>query len=366
MPMQHSEELKRGITIKIGYADATIYKCKKCGNFSLTEKCKKDFEACEAVRTVSFVDAPGHETLMATVISGAALMDGVLFVIAANQECPQTQTREHLKVLDIVGIKNIVIAQTKVDLVTREKAMENYKQIKEFVRGSIAENAPIIPVSSKQGVNIDKLLEAMEAIMKTPKRDPNLPSRLMVLRSFDINKPGTEPGEMNGGILGGSLVQGRLKINDEIEIRPGIRIGNKTIPLKTRVVGVQKAGKDLEEAGPGGLLGIKTMLDPSNTKADLIGGNIAGKDLPPVLNSLSAQINLFDKIGEQRIENVKQGELLLLNAGIAKTVGTAIGIKKGVASFDLRIPICIGKDEKIVLSRKYGERWHLIGWGKVL
>ena len=364
--MQHSEELKRGITIKIGYADATIYKCTKCSSLSLTEKCKKDFEKCEAVRTVSFVDAPGHETLMATVISGAALMDGVLFVIAANQECPQTQTREHLKVLDIVGIKNIVIAQTKVDLVAKEQALNNYRQIKEFLKGSVAENAPIIPVSSKQGVNIDKLLEAIEEIIKTPKRDPSLSARLMVLRSFDINRPGTEPEGMNGGILGGSLVQGMLKINDEIEIRPGIRIGSKTVPLKTKVIGIQKAGKDLDEAGPGGLLGIKTTLDPSNTKADSIGGNLAGRELPPVLNSLSAQITLFDKIGEQRIESVKNGELLLLNAGIAKTVGTATGFKKGVVSFDLRIPICIGKGEKIVLSRKYGERWHLIGWGKVL
>ncbi|HLC50819.1 MAG TPA: translation initiation factor IF-2 subunit gamma [archaeon] len=366
MPMQHSEELKRGITIKIGYADATIYKCTKCSSLSLTEKCKKDFEKCEAVRTVSFVDAPGHETLMATVISGAALMDGVLFVIAANQECPQTQTREHLKVLDIVGIKNIVIAQTKVDLVAKEQALNNYRQIKEFLKGSVAENAPIVPVSSKQGVNIDKLLEAIEEIIKTPKRDPSLSARLMVLRSFDINRPGTEPEGMNGGILGGSLVQGMLKINDEIEIRPGIRIGSKTVPLKTKVIGIQKAGKDLDEAGPGGLLGIKTTLDPSNTKADSIGGNLAGRELPPVLNSLSAQITLFDKIGEQRIESVKNGELLLLNAGIAKTVGTATGFKKGVVSFDLRIPICIGKGEKIVLSRKYGERWHLIGWGKVL
>ncbi|MEM5781895.1 MAG: GTP-binding protein, partial [Candidatus Aenigmatarchaeota archaeon] len=131
-PATHSEELKRGITIKLGYADATVYKCEKCDMLCTSEKCPKCFEKCEPIRTLSFLDAPGHETLMATVLSGASLMDGILFVIAANEKCPQPQTKEHLTVLEIAGIKNIVFVQNKIDLVTKEQALENYKQIKDF------------------------------------------------------------------------------------------------------------------------------------------------------------------------------------------------------------------------------------------
>jgi len=110
----HSEELKRGITIKLGYADATVYKCSKCNMLCTSESCPKCFEKCEPIRTLSFVDAPGHETLMATVLSGTSLMDGILFVIAANEKCPQPQTREHLTALEVVGIKNVICKMVSI------------------------------------------------------------------------------------------------------------------------------------------------------------------------------------------------------------------------------------------------------------
>jgi translation initiation factor 2 subunit 3 len=247
----HSEELKRGITIKLGYADATIFKCEKCGMLCTSKSCPKCMEKCEPLRTVSFVDAPGHETLMATVLSGASLMDGILFVIAANEKCPQPQTKEHLMVLNIVGIKKIIIVQTKIDLVTKEQAEENYRQIKELVKGTVAESAPIIPVSSEKGINMDSLIEAMQEFIQTPERDMSKPPKMLVVRSFDVNKPGAEIEELNGGILGGALVQGELKVGDEIEIGPGVKSKESWVPLKTKVTGLQKAGKNLDVAGAG-------------------------------------------------------------------------------------------------------------------
>src|SRR3989344_3879582 len=124
----HSEELKRGITIRLGYANFSIYKTKE----GYTTKKDKD---AKLLRNISIVDAPGHETLMATMLSGAAIMDGALLLIAANEECPQPQTKEHLMALEIIGIKQIVIVQNKIDLVSKEEALENYKQIKDFVKG---------------------------------------------------------------------------------------------------------------------------------------------------------------------------------------------------------------------------------------
>ncbi|MEM5878942.1 MAG: GTP-binding protein, partial [Candidatus Aenigmatarchaeota archaeon] len=147
--LTHSEELKRGITIRLGYADASFYKCLSCGRYSTSSKCPFCFSDTELQRTVSFIDAPGHETLMATVLTGAALMDGAILVIAANEKCPQPQTREHLKALELIGIKNVIIVQTKIDLVSEEEALKNYQQIKDFVKGTTLENSPVIPVSSQ-------------------------------------------------------------------------------------------------------------------------------------------------------------------------------------------------------------------------
>src|SRR3989344_1695959 len=179
----HSEEIKRGITIRLGYANVSIYKCRKCKNCGN----KAEFQ-----RKVSLVDAPGHETLMATMLSGAAIMDSALLVIAANEECPQPQTREHLMALEITGIKSIIIVQNKIDLVNEEEARKNYDQIKKFVDGSIAKDAPIIPISAQHDINIDALLEAIEVNFKTPKRDLSKDPIMFVARSFDINKPGLE------------------------------------------------------------------------------------------------------------------------------------------------------------------------------
>lgn len=167
----HSEEVKRGISIRLGYADSQFRKCPKCPVpqcYTVEKTCPNCGEKTEEHRTVSFVDAPGHETLMATMLSGAAIMDGAVLVIAANEDCPQPQTKEHLMALDIIGIKNIVIVQNKIDLVSRERLLENYRQIKEFVKGTVAENAPIIPISAQQNINIDVLIDTLETVIPTP------------------------------------------------------------------------------------------------------------------------------------------------------------------------------------------------------
>src|SRR5256712_795046 len=124
---RHSEEIKRGISIRLGYADMAIYKCRKCDEptcYSNQELCKIHNVKGELQRIVSFVDSPGHETLMATMLSGAAIMDGALLVIAANEDCPQPQTKEHLMALGIIGVDKIVIVQNKIDIVDPKQVGE--------------------------------------------------------------------------------------------------------------------------------------------------------------------------------------------------------------------------------------------------
>src|SRR6056297_2955395 len=158
---QHSEEMKRGISIRLGYADATFRRCPEEDEpeaFTVSEHCEDHDVDTDHLRTVSFVDAPGHETLMATMLSGAAIMDGAVLVVSATEDVPQPQTEEHLMALDIMGLDNLVIAQNKIDLVDREQAVANNEAIEEFVEGTVAEGAPIVPVSAQQGVNMDLLI----------------------------------------------------------------------------------------------------------------------------------------------------------------------------------------------------------------
>ncbi len=358
-PAQHSEELKRGITIKLGYADATVYKCE--GHFTTQQKCLQHGKECEPQRTVSFVDAPGHETLMATVLSAASLMDGVLFLIAANEKCPQPQTAEHLNVLNLVEQKKVIVVQSKIDLVTEERALQSYNEIKEFLKGSVAENAPVIPVSSQAKVGVSELLEAMEEVIPTPQRDQKIEPRLLVVRSFDVNRPGAKIAGLKGGVIGGALLQGVLKVGDKVEIRPGIKGKGQYVPLVSSIVGLQKAGKDIEEAGPGGLLGVLTELDPALTKADSLAGSVAGVPgkLPPVVEKL---IIKFLPIG--KAEPIRLGEQVMISIGAARTVGIVKTVKKGNIEFELKLPVCSAGD-RAVFSRFTGEGWKLIGWGKM-
>jgi translation initiation factor 2 subunit 3 len=367
----HSEELKRGITIRLGYADTTFYYCEKDNIYSLTDKCVKCFGECKPKRAVSFVDMPGHETLMATVLSGSALIDGAILMISADEKCPQPQTAEHLKVLDIIGIKNIIIVQNKIDIVTDEQAINNYKEIKEFVKGTVAENAPIIPISALHRTNIDLLIETIEKYIPTPERDLKASPKFFIARSFDINKPGTDIDDLKGGVIGGSLIRGKIQIGDEIEIRPGVKIKDTYSFLRSRVVEIIHGNQKVKEAVPGGLVALQTEFDPGIAKGDTLSGNISGytDQLPKSSSTIKFKVNLFDHVvgmdGQQKI-SLHLNDPLLVTQTIAKTVGIVTIGKKDAYEMKLKIPICVEKGDKIALSKQMSGRWHLIGWGEIL
>jgi translation initiation factor 2 subunit 3 len=310
---------------------------------------------------------------MATMLSGAAVMDGAMLVIAADEPCPQPQTREHLAAIEIVGIKNLVIVQNKIDLADERRAFDSYQEIVRFVKGSIAENAPIIPVSAQHSVNIDALIQALEERVPTPKRDPDKPPRMHVVRSFDVNKPGTLAEELAGGVLGGTILQGVFKVDDEIEIRPGIRIEKQGRavyePLFTEIVSLHVGGRTVKEAQPGGLVGVGTLLDPSLTKADGLTGNIVGKPemLPPTHSELTVETRLFPRaVGTKElmeVARVQTGEALLLDVGTTITAGTVTSIKGEKATLKLSRPISAEEGARAALSRKIAGRWRLIGYG---
>ena len=374
----HSEELKRGISIRLGYADATFRKCPNCPEpqcYTVADTCEGCSEPSEELRTVSFVDAPGHETLMATMLSGAAIMDGAMLVIAANETCPQPQTKEHLMALNIIGIKNIVIVQNKIDLVPKEKVIEHYHQIKEFVKGTVAEDAPIVPISAQQNINIDALIMMMEKMIPTPVHKSDKAPHMLIARSFDINKPGTPIKNITGGVIGGTLTEGVLHPNDELEIRPGRKVESdgttRWVPIKTKVTMVIAGKDEVEEAIPGGLLAVGTSLDPTLTKSDSLTGQVAGlpETLPPIHDDLKLELHLLERVvgvsDEEEIGAIKTSEPLMLNVGTATTVGVVTSARKDIAEVRLKRPVCAEIGSTVAISRRVGSRWRLIGVGVI-
>jgi translation initiation factor 2 subunit 3 len=379
-PDDHSEELKRGISIRLGYADTEFRKCPKCPEpeaYTIEKACPKCGTPSEFLRRVSFVDCPGHEVLMATLLSGATLMNGAILLIAANSRCPQPQTREHLAAMEILKIPNIVIAQNKIELVTEAEAKRNYKEIQNFIKGTIAENAPIVPISAMHKANLDVLIHEIEKNIPTPDFDLESALEMYVARSFDINRPGTKPDKLKGGALGGTIIKGQIKIGDEIEIVPGVAIkkGNKTVysPIITKTVSISIGEQGLvKSAHSGGLVGIGTELDPSLVKADKMAGNVITTpgNAPPIRTNIELSVHLMEfVVGSEEITKVQplaQGETLMLNVGTAKTAGVITEIRGSKAKIRLSREVATPVNSKIAISRKVAGRFRLIGVGETI
>lgn len=362
----HSEELKRGITIKLGYADALIRE----ENNKLT--IDKNSQG-KPKRYITFIDAPGHEMLMATMLLGASIMDAAILVVAANEGI-KPQTQEHLTALEAKNIKNIIIAQNKIDLVTKEQAQENYKKIKEFLKGTIAENAPIIPICAQQGINLEAIFEEL-CKLEIPRLNKEEKPIFYIARSFDINKPGTPVEQLHGGIFGGVLKQGSLKVGDTIEIKPGYSYKKhnelKYKTIYSKIISLHKGNYNLDQVFPGGSIAIETELDPTLTKADSLSGAVIStkNNLPEIIDKIKIDYKLFKKMQQdskiEEIQDLKISEMLMLSANTSITVGKIIKKNNNEIELELKIPIVPLKNEPIGIARNINGHWRLIGYGNL-
>ncbi|KAG1689939.1 Eukaryotic translation initiation factor 2 subunit 3, X-linked [Nymphon striatum] len=388
-------ELMRNITIKLGYANAKIYKCDnaKCPRpncYRSAGSSKDDVFPCDRpncpgkfrlLRHVSFVDCPGHDILMATMLNGAAVMDAALLLIAGNESCPQPQTSEHLAAIEIMKLKHILILQNKIDLVKESQAKEQYEHILKFVQGTVAEGAPVIPISAQLKYNIDVICEFIEKKIPIPPRDFTSLPRLIVIRSFDVNKPGCEVDDLKGGVAGGSILRGVLKVGQKIEVRPGLvakdQEGKLTCkPIISCIVSLFAEQNDLRYAVPGGLIGVGTKIDPTLCRADRLIGQVLGAvgALPEIFIELEISYFLLRRLLGVRTEGDKKGakvqklvknEVLMVNIGSLSSGGRVLAVKADLAKISLNCPVCTEVGEKIALSRRIEKHWRLIGWGQI-
>nr|XP_025844795.1 eukaryotic translation initiation factor 2 subunit 3, X-linked-like isoform X2 [Vulpes vulpes] len=348
--VRFKNELERNITIKLGYANAKIYKLddascprpecyRSCGS-STPDEFPTDIPGTKGnfklVRHVSFVDCPGHDILMATMLNGAAVMDAALLLIAGNESCPQPQTSEHLAAIEIMKLKHILILQNKIDLVKESQAKEQYEQILAFVQ---------------------------------------------VIRSFDVNKPGCEVDDLKGGVAGGSILKGVLKVGQEIEVRPGIVSKDSDgklmcNPIFSKIVSLFAEHNDLQYAAPGGLIGVGTKIDPTLCRADRMVGQVLGAvgALPEIFSELEISYFLLRRLlgvrteGDKKaakVQKLSKNEVLMVNIGSLSTGGRISAVKADLGKIVLTNPVCTEVGEKIALSRRVEKHWRLIGWGQI-
>ncbi|CAD5209726.1 UNVERIFIED_CONTAM: Eukaryotic translation initiation factor 2 subunit 3, X-linked, partial [Eudyptes robustus] len=393
--VKFKNELVRNITIKLGYANAKIYRCSnaecprpgcyRSGGSSEPDRipCRRDGCGGEfvCVRHVSFVDCPGHDILMATMLNGAAVMDAALLLVAGNEPCPQPQTSEHLAAVEIMQLKNLLILQNKIDLIKESQAKDQQEQIKNFVQGTVADSAPIIPISAQLKYNIDVVCEYLCKKVPIPPRDFTSDARLIVIRSFDVNKPGSEVEELKGGVAGGSILKGILRVGQEIEVRPGIvsKLADGRVqcrPIFSKIVSLFAEQNELQYAVPGGLIGVGTKIDPTLCRGDRLVGHILGAvgTLPDVFIEIEISYFLLRRLlgvrtegGKKaaKVQKLDKGEVLMVNIGSLSTGGRVIAVKGDAAKIALTEPICTEVNEKIALSRRIEKHWRLIGWGTI-
>ena len=208
-----AEEKRRGITIELGFAYLALPDGSKAG----------------------VIDVPGHEKFIRTMLAGAGSVDVALLVVAADEGF-MPQTREHLAILSLLGIKRGVVALTKIDLTEPEWTEMVALDIEEELRGTFLEDAGVVPVSAATGEGIETLREAMFALLRDAEpKDPNVPFRLPVDRIFSVDGFGT--------VVTGTLIEGRLAEGDEIAVFPS--------GVRTRARNIQVHGQDVEEAFAG-------------------------------------------------------------------------------------------------------------------
>ena len=206
------EEKRRGITIELGFAYADIPGGERMG----------------------IVDMPGHERFVRTMVAGAAGIDFVLLVIAAD-EGVMPQTREHLEICTLLGVRHGLVALTKTDMVDAEMLELARDDVSDFLKGTFLESAPIFPVSSMTGEGLDALREAIaEQSRREPKRRSDL-FRLPVDRVFSLKGHGT--------VITGTLVSGAARVGDEVELMPSGKLSH--------IRSIQNHGQSLEEADAG-------------------------------------------------------------------------------------------------------------------
>jgi len=365
---RHSDEKFRNITIKQGYGNLKIWYDESenklfTTNSNITNENK-------LVNHISFVDCPGHNDLIQTMLSSISLMDGAIIVIAVDQPIiSKTQLIQHLIAAKLGKLDKIIICLNKIDLVTKSILYTRKKELDDILLQYDIKPHIIIPTCFNKKIGLKYVIKSIMELFSPDKyviRNTSDPF-FRISRSFDINKPGTDWHDVRGGVLGGSLVSGTLKIGDEIEIKPGIinKDGSWTI-LKTNIISIKSDNNYLDIIVPGGLIGIGTDLDPFYCKNDLLVGNIiclANDKKSNVYKDLDISIIKNSNINSNW--EPKKNESVILQIGTRSCNAKIKQMKLEYITLELFKPVCINNNETIIICSNINRQIKIVAEGKI-
>lgn len=279
--------------------------------------------------------------------------------------------------------------QNKIDIIIKDtnQCIKQQEDIKKFIDGTVAQGAPIIPISAQLGYNIEAVVDYVCRI-PIPMRDFVSPPQMIIIRSFDVNKPGQNAEDLKGGVAGGTILKGVLKVGDKISIRPGLITKNQRTgavqcrEIESQIISLQADENLLMYAVPGGLIGVGMKVDPFITRSDSLVGQIIGHpgNMPEVLSEIEVAYFLLKRLlgvkstdrsaaqdGEKKnkVSSLKQDEILMINVGSQSLAGKVVQVKKDSVRIEFLKPVCANIGDKIAMSRRVDNNFRLIGWGEI-
>jgi translation initiation factor 2 subunit 3 len=370
---RHSDELKNNATIRLGYAGAKIFKCPRCPRpecFQATltsvmnHACRLCNSMAELVTHFSFCDNPGHADYLSTMLNGARIMDyGILVESVTNTTVPEFQTVRHFEIAKELDIPIPLICLNKLDRMLKNKneIPAIVDKIEKFVAQYQTDKIPMLPISGTMGYNMDILCEYIASLPPKPK-NTNADSKMLIARSFNINKEKTPISNIRGGTIGGTLVRGILKLDDIVIVYPGYidPETNKCVPLRGKVKSLRSDENDLSFAIPGGMIAVQLDIDSALTGDDKLVGQVvysANKDDPGVYSEITLKFKQLDKK-----ENFTIGETIHINVNSNNLEAQIKDLNNNI-TLSLKKPICLEKGDLISLSKKDKDSINICGYG---
>lgn len=369
------KEQEKNITIKLGYANCKLFINVNTGKvYAFPTQCSDpvDPETNEPLvhhSTISFVDCPGHELYMATMISGSTVMDHAVVVIAANEKIPRPQTHHHLYALDYSKVNDISFALNKLDLLKVNDVPVVKSNLDAYLK-SMDVNGPIYPISAATGANVSELCQflAHKVNLRMSKTisDSKLPLRMNIVRSYNVNRPNVNIKDMVGAVVGGTIQTGVLTVGDQVELRPGViynKGGRKVIqPLVGRVVSLESDKNVLHTAVPGGLIGVSLTLYAGLSNDDHLKGFVLGHvgTLPDMYDTITGSFRILDIRSpgdDSPLPSLSEGlKVDLVINGICVVPSEITGLKtksssasKGTVTLKLKVPAVIDDHSNIAI-----------------
>lgn len=300
-------------------------------------------------------NCPGHHGLMATMLNGTCIMDYSIIVESLNNSMiPSPQTIEHINATAITGVPNKLVCVNKLDLVTRDDAENKIKSIKKKLSKTIAHGSPIIPVVASKNLNMDILSEYL-ANIPIPLRSYNDSDlKMYIVRSFNVNKPGTQIIELSGGVIGGSMLSGIIRKGMCVILKPGFILKNDDgewmyRSLKAKILSIHSEKNSLEYAVPGGLIGVQLDIDPGLCANDKLSGNIM------IAEQNEDEYNVYDEFIIKYVplhENdyVTKGMKIILNVNADNKGAEITDVNNNLLNIKTYDPTCLKLGDNITIS----------------